>query len=387
VRSGTFARRCLLGVALCVALGALAALSACSGAGAGTADDEFRIGLLAPLSGPPPIAAARDAAEALVERVNAEGGLSLGGRRLKVRLLVEDTGGQVERAMAATVRLISQARVSALVGPFFSRDALPAARLAEQSHVPMVSPSASNPQLTKDRRFIFRVCMVDTVQGRVMARYAFEDLGLRRAAVLYDEADAYPRGLAGLFCESFARLGGRIVARETYATGATDFAAQLARLRAAGAQALFLPNYAQDVVLQMAQARAAGFTGVFLGGDSWDADKSVNTLPQAEGAFFATDYAGQARHEAGRNAKEIAVAQGKAAALTLDALGVVLAGAEAAGGTDPVTLREGIAALRGYKGQTGSLSFERGGDAVRSAHIMVIEGGQARSRKVLEPAS
>jgi branched-chain amino acid transport system substrate-binding protein len=252
----------------------------------------------------------------------------------------------------------------------------------------MVSPSASNPLLTKGRNSVFRVCMVDTVQGRIMARFAQEDLGLRRAAVLFDEADAYSDGLAGLFSESFGLLGGQVTARETYVTGATDFTAQLARIRASGAQALFLPNFPADVVLQVAQARAAGFSGVFLGGDSWDSDKSIHALPQAEGAFFSTDFAwsslaGQLLHEAERYRQELGAPLDKNAALTLDALGVILAGAKAAGSADPVSLREGIASLRGYEGFSGRLSFERGGDAVRGAHIMAIEGGQARCRKEL----
>jgi branched-chain amino acid transport system substrate-binding protein len=365
---------------------AVLALAACS-RGADP-DKELRIGLLVPQSAVPSMAVSRGAAEALVARVNAEGGLDLGGRKLMVRLLVEDTGGQVERVMAAATRLISQERVSALVGPYYSRTAIPVAGVAEQSHVPMVSPSASNPLLTKGRNSVFRVCMVDTVQGRIMARFAQEDLGLRRAAVLFDEADAYSDGLAGLFSESFGLLGGQVTARETYVTGATDFTAQLARIRASGAQALFLPNFPADLVLQVAQARAAGFSGVFLGGDSWDSDKSIHALPQAEGAFFSTDFAwsslaGQLLHEAERYRQELGAPLDKNAALTLDALGVILAGAKAAGSADPVSLREGIASLRGYEGFSGRLSFERGGDAVRGAHIMAIEGGQARCRKEL----
>lgn len=377
--------------ALCalVALCALAGVAACSRAEAPA--EELRIGFLVSLSSTPSLGTSRRAAELFVARVNAEGGLDLGGRRVKVRLLLEDTGDQVEGVMAAAARLVHQKRVSALVGPYYSRDALPVADLAESSRVPLVSPSASSPPLTKGRRYVFRVCLVDTVQGRVMARFAYADLGLRRAAVLYDEADAYPRGLALLFSEAFARLGGQVTAREIYATGAQDFAVQLARIRASGAQALFLPNFPADLNRQIVQARAAGFTGVFLGGDSWDTDKSIHALPQAQGSFFSSDYAadslaGPARQEAERYQRELGAPLDKNAALTLDALGVVLAGAKAAASVDPVSLREGLASLRGYEGLTGRLSFEQGGDAARGAHVMAIEGGQAHSRKAPETA-
>ena len=373
--------RCLLALAL---LG----LAACSGAGA--ADEEFRIGLLAPVTGTAQAYTGHLWAERLVAQVNAQGGLDVGGRKLKVRLLVEDTGGQVERTLSTAVRLIRQERVAALVGPYYSRGAIPVANATEAAQVPMVSPTASNPQVTLGRKYAFRVCLVDTVQGRFMARYAFHVLGLRSVAVLYDESDTYPKGLARCFAEAFAALGGKVVAQEGYPGGAADFSTQLGRIRAAKAQALYLPNYAQDVVLQMVQARAAGFGGVFLGGDSWEEGTSVLESPAAQGSFFTANFAHGLMGEAARRQAErleavAGVPLDSDGAMMLDALGVVLAAAQAVGSVDPVSLRAGIASLRGYEGFSGRLSFEQGGDAQRSAHILGIEGGQARSRKELGP--
>ncbi|MDP3426542.1 MAG: ABC transporter substrate-binding protein, partial [Humidesulfovibrio sp.] len=246
-------------------------------------------------------------------------------------------------------------------------------------------------QVTLGRKYAFRVCLVDTVQGRLMARYAFHVLGLRSIAVLFDESDTYPQGLARYFSEAFAALGGKVVAQEGYPGGAADFSTQLGRIRAAKAQALYLPNYAQDVVLQMTQAKGAGFGGVFLGGDSWEEGTSVLELPAAQGSFFTANFAhGLIGEAARRQAERLETIAGvpldSDGAMILDALGVILAGAKAAGSTDPVSLREGIASLRGYEGFSGRLSFERGGDAVRGAHIMAIEGGQARCRKELGAA-
>ncbi len=380
--------RCLVftGLLLLFALGLTAACNRGQGP-----EDEFRIGLLLPLTGTPSMATSQRAAEALVARVNAEGSLALGDRHLKVRLLVEDTGDRVERAMAAAVRLIRQERISALVGSYYSRDALPIAGVAELNQVPLVSPSASTPALTQGRNYIFRVCLVDTVQGRIMARFALGDLGLKRAAVLYDEADTYSSGLAHLFCEAFAAQGGQVTVQEAYSSGTTDFAAPLARIRASGAQVLFLPNFPEDLARQLAQARAAGFSGVFLGGDSWDVDRRIHALPQAQGAFFSSDFAAQSlrgplRQEAERYQEQIGTPLDKNAALTLDALGVLLAAAKSVGSVDPVSLRAGIASLSGYEGFTGKLTFAGQGDVVRSAHILAIEGAQTHCRRELAPA-
>ena len=376
--------------ALCAlaAFCALAALSACSRGAA--PDEELRIGLLAPVTGTAQPYTGHVWAERLVARINAEGGLAVGGRKLKVRLLVEDTGGQAERTLSAAVRLIRQERAAALVGPYYSRDAILVANATEDAQVPMVSPTASNPQVTLGRKYAFRVCLVDTVQGRFMAQYAFQALGLRSVAVLYDESDTYPQGLARYFADAFAALGGKVVAQEGYPGGAADFSTQLGRIRAAKAQALYLPNYAQDVVLQMAQARRAGFGGVFLGGDSWEEGTSVLELPAAQGSFFTANFAhglmGEAaRRQAGPLETVAGAPLDSDGAMVLDALGVVLAAAQAVGSVDPVSLRAGIASLHGYEGFSGRLSFEHGGDAQRSAHVLAIEGGQARCRRELEP--
>lgn len=361
--------------------------AACSRAG--EAQEEFRIGLLAPLTGTVQPYTGHLRAARLVDRLNAEGGLRVGGRTVRVRLVVEDTGMQVEQALGAAVRLIRQERVSALVGPFFSRQAILVARMAEQAQVPMVTPSASNPLVTQGRRFAFRVGLVDSLQGRLLARLCFRDHGLRRVGVLFDESDEYCRELARYFAEAFARLGGT-VRMEGYPAGLEDFSGHLGRIRSAGAQALLLPNFTRDVVRQMVQARGAGFGGLFLGGDSWEEDVVLRKLPQAQGAFFTANYPPDRegaclRREAAWFWTGAEVPQDTNGAMLLDALGVVLAAARAAGSVDPLALRAGLAALRDFEGFSGRVSFAGGGDAVRSAYALAIEGGKWRCVGELAP--
>lgn len=367
----------------------LAALPGCSRTEP-AADGELRIGLLAPLTGGAMRFTAHRAAQALVERVNAEGGLEVGGRKIPVRLFVEDTAGQTERVMSAAARLIRQERVQALIGPYFSREAIPLAAAAEAAQVLMLTPSATSPEITRDRRFAFRVCMVDSDQGRALARFAYEDLGLRRAAVLYDESDAYSSGLAGYFGEALRALPGTRVLAEPYARGTEDFSAALARIAASGAQALFLPNFIEDLPRQMAQARAAGFKGVLLGGDSWDSDRRLHSLPEAQGARFSVEYAVETLDPGRRKkAEDLTALAGaeldKNTALTLDALELLFAAARQVGATDAASLRAGLTALRGFTGLTGAIRFEAGGDPARSLHIMGISGGRLAPVKDIAP--
>jgi branched-chain amino acid transport system substrate-binding protein len=377
--------------ALAVALLIPLLLAGCSSSGGKAGDaDELRIGLLAPLTGTPMRYTAHRAAQALVDRINAEGGLDVGGRKLPLRLFVEDTAGQTEHVMSATAKLIRQDRVQVILGPSFSREAIPAATAAEAAQVLMLTPTASNPLVTRGRRFVFRVCMLDSAQSRALAIHACQDLGMRRVAVLYDESDDYSRGMAERFEEAMRDQPGARALMLPYTRGVEDFSAALMRVGAFHAQALLLPNFIEDLPRQMAQARAAGFKGLFLGGDSWDSDRGVFGLPEAQGARFSVEFAEAAvAPEALAAARELVAKSGadldKNTALTLDAMGLLFAAARKVGAVDSASLRSGLLAVRGFIGLTGPVSYETGGDPVRVMHIVEIGGGQLTPIKDITP--
>lgn len=346
--------------------------------------EELRIGMLAPISGPVRFTG-HLLLRARVAELNAAGGLALNGRRVLVRLFVEDSGHSVEQAMSAMGRLVEQNRVAAVIGPDYSREAIPVGAALEALGVPMLTPSATNPEVTRGRRYAFRVCQMDTTQAAVLARYAMEDMGARRVAVLYDEADAYSRGLAEAFRRSLAARPGMAVRMEPYDSGTEDFSGRLARIEGFGAQALFLPNFPADLTRQLQQARAAGFSGRLLGGDSWDTDAGFHALPEAQGAVYSTDFfPGAVEPRLLADVQALARRSGaelnKDTALCHDALELILAAAQRAGATDPASLRAGLAGMTGFEGLTGSISFAHGGDPDREAFLVRIEGGRPALR-------
>jgi branched-chain amino acid transport system substrate-binding protein len=353
--------------------------------------EELRLGLICPLSQSERFTG-HLLAQARVEELNASGGVEVGGRKRLVRLIVADSAGQVEQTLAAITRLVQQERVSAIIGPFYSREALPAAAALESLRVPMVTPAASNPEITRGRAFVFRVCQVDSTHGQLLARHVCGRLGLRHVAAYYDEADAYSSGLTSFFLEAARHVPGVQTQAEHYLTGTQDFAPGLRRLRAKGVQALLLPNFPSDLARQLRQARAEGFDGMFLGGDSWDADVAFHSLPEAQGALFTTDFVPEAANPT-LFAHAIALAEKSGAqlvknsALTLDALDVILAAAGRAGSTDPVSLREGLSSLRGFEGLTSKISFSSGGDPERTTYLVRVSGGRATLLERLEPGA
>lgn len=374
----------VLTLVLCLAL----FLGGCTGEKRAPA--EFRVGLLLNMSGTTQAISHR-LAEAHVAALNAQGGLEVAGRKIPVRLILADTGGSIEKTMASITQLIQQERVSAVIGPYYSREAIPAAAALESLRVPMISPTATSPEVTKGRTFAFRIGLPDGQQGGVLAAYAYDKLGLRRVAVLYDESDAYSSGLSKFFGTAFAARPGASVVMEPYHAGAKDFHPQLARIVAAGARAIFMPNYREDLTTQVRQAKAAGFNGQFLGPDSWSPAHALHALPEAQGALFCSNYSAAAADQkllaqVQALADKAGVVLDQNGVLALDALDLLFTAAKNVGSTDPVSLRSGLAAIRQHQGISAVLDYSGGtGDPVRSIYLLGLEGGQLALRATLNP--
>ena len=352
---------------------------------------EIRIGMLLSRSGE----SARfgqttvEGVELAVQQINDAGGLVVGGHPHKVVLIVEDFPVAPEAAMQAARRLINQENVTALVGPLMSTTAIPVATLAEQTQIPMITPSATNPAVTHGKRFVFRVAFVDDFQGRVIARFAYEELTARTAAVLYDVADPYSRDLATVFKQIFEEAGGRVVVFEPYTTGEQDFRPPLARIREAAPEVLFLPNYSNATRAQGRQAAAMGITATLLGSDRWNQTMYAG-LPVFEGAYYTHHWHPDIANEQGRAFIEAYRAAygtmpGIGGAVSYDALGLLCQAIENAGSLDGEPIRDALARLNGYRGVTGTISYQGRGDPVKSAVIMQIKDGQAVFHKIVEP--
>lgn len=369
----------------------LLALLAALGTASCDTDRSLKLGIIAELTGDMPAvgASCRNAARMAVEEVNAAGGLEIGAERVKLKLVVEDNAGKADQSAVAAQKLITQDEVLAIVGPNASRYAIPAAEVAESAGTVLVTPWSTNPKTTVDgvtgkpKKYVFRACFVDPFQGGVLARFAFENLKAERAAVLYDVASDYNKGIAEVFRESFERLGGKVVAFETYTTGDKDFSAQLTKIKDAKPQVVFLPNYYSEVPLQVQQAKRLGIDVPFIGSDSWGSDELLK-LGGADmnGYFFSTHYSADNAAPAAKKFLQDYEAKYGAkpddvAALTYDAFGLLFGAIRTAGKTDREAVREALSTLAEYRGVTGDLQFRADSrDPVKSAVILQIREGR-----------
>lgn len=359
-------------------------LTAVIGTAGMAADGEIVVGLNVELTGSIPMVGQSSlrGAQLAVEEMNDAGGLEVDGKVYTIRLVVEDNQDVAPSAAAAATKLITQDNVLALIGPNASRMAIPAAIVANNMRTPMISPWSTAVETTVDRPYVFRAAFIDDFQGEVVATFAREQLGAQTAAVLFDIASDYNKGIAEIFRDRFAAAGGTIVAFESYTTGDRDFSSQLTRIRQANPDVLFLPNYYSEVPLQVQQARRLGYTGHIVGSDSWGNEEIIALGGSVmEGLFFSTHYAPDIATPVARQFIEAYSARyGSApddvAALTYDSFGLLFQAIQDAGRLDREAIREALASISDFEGVTGKMTFTGTGDPVKSAVFIQIKDGK-----------
>jgi branched-chain amino acid transport system substrate-binding protein len=360
-------------------------------AGCGGSDpNKVKIGMNLELTGDIPAvgASSKNAAELYFNQLNEKGGVALADGSKKVSLIVRDNAAKADQSASVAQQLVSSQGVVAMIGPNSSACAIPAGEIAESLKCVMISPWSTNPKTTLDqasgvpKRYVFRGCFTDPFQAIVLAKFVTNDLGAKKAAVLYDVSSEAPLGQATLFRDTFTAAGGEIVAFETFTTGDKDFSAQLTNIREANPDVIFLPTYYNDVPLIAQQARRLGITAQFIGSDAWSSPEIIKLGgADVDGSYFCNHFSTQiATDEAKKFIADYTAKYGQApddvAALTYDACGLVTEALKSGGKNDREALREAFAQIREYKGVTGTFRFEPGsGDPIKSAVVLQIKDG------------
>jgi len=361
-------------------------LGACASGGG---DNTIRVGVVAELTGDIPAvgASCKNAAELAVKEINDAGGLEVGGKKYMIELFIEDNAGKADQSASSAQKLITQQNVVAIIGPNASRYAIPASEIAESSKVVLISPWSTNPKTTLDastnqpKKYVFRAAFIDPFQGRVVAKFALDNLKTTKAAVLYDVASDYNKGIAEYFKQTYEENGGTVVAFETYTTGDKDFSAQLTKIKDAGPEVIFLPNYYSEVPLQIQQAHRLGIEVPFLGSDSWGSAELIKLCgAECDGYYFSTHYAPDVATPVATKFIEAykaayGVVPDDVAALTYDSFGLLWQSLQIAGKVDRESLRTALASIPKYEGVTGNMQFQEGsGDPIKSAVILQVKG-------------
>lgn len=364
-------------------------LSACKKEGTSSGGNTIKIGEVGAKTGP--IAtfgiSTRNGVMMAIEEVNAAGGVK--GKQIEVISL--DDQGKPEEAAIVTTKLITQDKVVAVLGEVASSISLAMAPIAQQYKIPMITPSSTNPEVTKKGDYIFRVCFIDPFQGSVMAKFAFENLKAKNVAILKDIKNDYSMGLSQFFNETFKSLGGNIVVEQSYSANDIDFKAQLTAIRAKKPDAIYVPGYYTDVGLIARQARELGITVPLMGGDGWDSPKLKEIGGKAvDGSYISNHYSSEnqdprvqeflTKYKAKYGATPDALA-----AMGYDAAKVLVEAMIRAPSLEPKDIRDAIAVTKDFPGVTGNITLDADRNAVKAAVVLKVENGEFKYQATVNP--
>jgi len=326
-----------------------------------------------------------------IEEQNKKGGIK--GKKLELKTL--DDQGKPEEAAVAATRLITQDKAAVLLGEVASSRSLAIAPIADSNQVPQISPTSTNPRVTKDgdktRPYVFRVCFIDPFQGTVMAKFSREKLKISKVAVLRDVGNDYSVGLADFFAKKFQELGGTIVADLSYKDGDQDFKAQLTAIKGKKPEAIYVPGYYTAVALIARQARELGIKVPLMGGDGWDSAKLFEIAKGAlDGSFFSNHYTDEdpspvvqefiAKYKAAYGSVPDALA-----VLGYDAANVAFDAMSRAKDLSGPEIAAALAATKDFKAVSGVINIDADHNAVKSAVVLAIEKNKAKYAATVNP--
>lgn len=363
-------------LSLTIIAGLLAA-SSCQPSGSG--GDKVRIGVFMSLTGDTANfgISSTNGIKMAADAVNAAGGIN--GKQIE--LLVQDDRSDASEAATIVTKFVTQDQVHAILGEVASSRSIAAAPIAQNAKIPMLTPSSTNPEVTKKGDFIFRSCFIDPVQGAAIAQFGAKSLNAKRGALMVDRKNDYSTGLEKVISEVFTRLGGQIVVTQSYQAGDQDFNAQITSIKGANPDIIFVPGYYGDVALFAKQARDKGITVPLVGGDGWDSPSLYQIGGAAlNGCYFSNHYSpDDADPIVQKFVNDYKARFGSVpdalAATAYDAALIMFDAIKRANSLDGAAIRTALAATKEFPGVTGKVTFNENRDAVKPIVMIKIEEG------------
>ena len=388
MRKHTFAMAA--GAALLLACGSLFAngsaepASSASSSASSSKRPSVKIGFIGPLTGDNSSYGILQlqADQLALEEYNADP-----NHKLDITLVVEDSEGSQEKALASIQKLDTSDKIAVLQGPVFTGPAFTVGDYCEDVKLPMMSGSASHKDITKDKTYVFRTTVSDGLQGEVAGKYFYEVLGYKKLGILYAMND-YSVGLRDGMKAAFQADGGKVTAEETCQVGDKDFRTQLTRLRDADVEAIYIPNYTVEIAQILVQAKELGITKPFLSGDGFS-NPQVHELsnnsthgvvyiasPESKDSPLKTQFEET-------YTKKYNIAPDAFAHNSYDATNIIIAALERAyekeGKFNRTTVRNEIAATKDFQGVNGTMNFQPNGDLVAYEGVYKVEGNSRAS--------
>jgi branched-chain amino acid transport system substrate-binding protein len=318
-----------------------------------------------------------------VQEVNSSGGV-LGK---KIELIEFDNKSTPIGSKVAADKAV-KANVSAIIGAAYSSHTLAIAKVAQVNNIPMITNVSTNTNITRIGEYIFRVCYSDQFQGEVMAAFCREELKISTVVIFVDLTSDYSMELSNEFQRGFLKRGGKTLAKLTYKQRQRSYRHLVLQAKKMNPDALFIPGYDESALI-IKEVLDVGIKAIPLGGDGWG-DKSFFDKGGAalKRGYYCTHWAEEVGNEISRQYVKKYKRDDQIHASEVLAYDAVLLLAEAinrAGSTDRTKIRDALAKTKGFKGVTGTITFNGKGDPIKNAVVMKVTDGHGYYFKSVSP--
>jgi branched-chain amino acid transport system substrate-binding protein len=350
---------------------------------------QIKIGAVSCISGPLStfgVSSIRGARMA-IEDINAKGGV-LGQT---VELVVDDNGSKAGETARIARKFLSQDHVAAILGDLTSSATMEAAPLAQEAHVPLITPTATAISVTKVGDYVFRSCFTDPFTGRIMARFAIEHLHARRAVILTDVKQDYSIGVSAELSAFYRQQGGQVLQEFSFSSGDTDFRAQLSSLKSLQPDVVFVPAYYTEAALILREARQLGVKAPFVGGEGWDSPSLLSVAGKsADGSFYTNHFSPDDPEPLVQTfvrayKAKYGTVPDALAALWYDGAELLADAIRRAGSAEPAKIRDALATTKAFPGVTGNISLDEQRNASKPVVVVTIANGQVKMVQRVEP--
>ena len=323
-----------------------------------------------------------------VDEINAKGGIN--GKKVKLESM--DDKGDATEASNAYNKLAGDNNVLAVAGPTISATTAAVAPLADQSKLVTIAPAATSDSI-ETGNYLFRTCFKDSYQGEVAARFAAENLKVKKVAVLYGTGDPYSSGVGEAFAKAAEKLGLEVVDKESSSSADdTEYSAQLQKIQASGAELLYAPYYysvAGPYIIP--QARSVGFEGYVMGPDGYDGLKLTGDKSQYNKTYYTTHYSADDNtntkvqdfiksYKSKNNAEPNTFA-----ALGYDTIYMIKQAIEKAGeNATREDVRNAVAGMT-FDGVTGKFTMDKSGSPTKSVTVLEMKDGKPVYNTTVQP--
>lgn len=326
--------------------------------------------------------------ELAVSEINAKGGIN--GKKVKLESM--DDKGDATEASNAFNKLSGDNNVLAVAGPTISATTAAVAPLADQAKLATIAPAATSDSI-ETGNYLFRTCFKDSYQGEVAARFAAENLKVKKVAVLYGTGDPYSSGVGEAFAKAAERLGLEVVDKESSSSADdTEYSAQLQKIQASGAELLYAPYYysvAGPYIIP--QARSVGFEGYVMGPDGYDGLKLTGDKSQYNKTYYTTHYSADDNTNTKvqdfiKSYKEKNNAEPNTfAALGYDTIYMLKQAIEKAGkNATREDVRNAVTGMN-FDGVTGKFTMDKSGSPTKSVIVLEMKDGKPVYNTTVQP--